>query len=265
MKKDGHVHTPFCPHGTDDSFELYIETAIKKGFSAITFTEHAPLPEGFVDPTPDKDSAMPFSDIDRYLSILLDLKKQYKRDIDIHIGLEVDYINGFERETAQYLDKYGPFLDDSILSVHFLKLNGQYYCVDFDEHTFQKMAELSGGINHLYELYYATVLKGVVSDLGKYKPKRLGHITLIRKFQKLFQATFDEKPYIEQIFAEMNKRGMELDVNTSGLRKAFCGEIYPPEDIIQAAKKQSIPLVYGSDAHSAKDVGSDFSLFEKMV
>ena len=73
------------------------------------------------------------------------------------------------------------------------------------------------------------------------------------------------KPYIEQIFAEMNKRGMELDVNTSGLRKAFCGEIYPPEDIIQAAKKQSIPLVYGSDAHSAKDVGSDFSLFEKMV
>lgn len=186
---------------------------------------------------------MPFSDIDRYLSILLDLKKQYKRDIDIHIGLEVDYINGFERETAQFLDKYGPFLDDSILSVHFLKLNGQYYCVDFDEHTFQKMAELSGGINHLYELYYATVLKGVVSDLGKYKPKRLGHITLIHKFQKLFQATFDEKPYIEQIFAEMNKRGWNWTSTLPVYEKPFA-EKFTRQRILYKRQKNKASLSF---------------------
>ena len=30
MKKDGHIHTPFCPHGSTDSFEQYIEKAIEQ-------------------------------------------------------------------------------------------------------------------------------------------------------------------------------------------------------------------------------------------
>ena len=45
MKRDGHIHTPFCPHGTTDSFETYIEKAIANNFTEITFTEHAPLPQ----------------------------------------------------------------------------------------------------------------------------------------------------------------------------------------------------------------------------
>ena len=28
MKRDGHIHTPFCPHGTKDTFEEYIEKAL---------------------------------------------------------------------------------------------------------------------------------------------------------------------------------------------------------------------------------------------
>ena len=44
MKRDGHIHTPFCPHGTKDSFEEYIEKALSLGFKEISFTEHAPLP-----------------------------------------------------------------------------------------------------------------------------------------------------------------------------------------------------------------------------
>ena len=27
--KDGHIHTPYCPHGTDDSFEEYVQQAIQ--------------------------------------------------------------------------------------------------------------------------------------------------------------------------------------------------------------------------------------------
>lgn len=265
MKKDGHVHTPFCPHGTNDSLELYIETAIQKGFTDLTFTEHAPLPEGFVDPTPEQDSAMSRNEIERYLFVLQNLKKQYQGVINIHIGLEVDYIFGFEENIKQFLNDYGTLLDDGILSVHFLLINGSYYCLDFDEHTFALMIKLSGGIDHLYKLYYETVLKGIVSDLGKHKPKRIGHLTLIRKFQKRFPATFNEIPAIKTIFQEMSKRKMELDVNTSGLRKTFCGEIYPSGDIVDLAKEKKIPLVYGSDAHCAKDVGSDYLLFEKMA
>ncbi len=33
--KDGHIHSHYCPHGTNDSFEMYIENAIKNGYDEI--------------------------------------------------------------------------------------------------------------------------------------------------------------------------------------------------------------------------------------
>ena len=56
--KDGHIHTPYCPHGTDDKFEQYVEKAIKVGLDEISFTEHFPLPKGFTDPAPNNDSSI---------------------------------------------------------------------------------------------------------------------------------------------------------------------------------------------------------------
>ena len=43
--KDGHIHSPYCPHGTKDSFEKYIEKALEEGLEEISFTEHLPLPK----------------------------------------------------------------------------------------------------------------------------------------------------------------------------------------------------------------------------
>jgi len=47
--KDGHIHSPYCPHGTKDSFELYVERALKLGLKEMTFTEHMPLQGNFMD------------------------------------------------------------------------------------------------------------------------------------------------------------------------------------------------------------------------
>ena len=38
--KDGHVHSHYCLHGSDDTFQMYIENAIKAGIDEISFTEH---------------------------------------------------------------------------------------------------------------------------------------------------------------------------------------------------------------------------------
>lgn len=265
VKIDGHVHTLFCPHGSNDDFILYIEQAIKNGFQSISFTEHAPLPEGFIDPTPEKDSAMPLEKLDDYIHQLKELKREFKNDIEIKIGLEVDFITGYEKETEKLLNDYGPELDDGILSVHFLKALDKYYCLDFDAETFERLIHLTGGVTNVYQLYFHTVWQAVVSDLGLYKPKRLGHLTLVRKFQKLFPENNSHFYWIEKIFHEMAKRDMELDVNVAGLRKEYCGEIYPPKNIIQMATQQKIPLVYGSDAHSAKDVGANYDDFLKAI
>ncbi len=264
-KKDGHVHTPFCPHGTKDTLDKYIEQAVKEGFTDLTFTEHAPLPKSFIDPTPMRDSAMDYSQMENYIQSVKKCKEEYKNDIRIHIGLEVDYIKDYEEEITDFLNEYGKYLDDSILSVHFLKINTKYYCMDFDENTFGEMIKEAGSLHDLHTMYYNEVWQSIHSQLGTYKPKRIGHITLVNKFQKLYPVTFSQKDMIEKILASVKEQKLELDYNVSGLRKEYCGETYPNSDIIQLAQKQKIPLIYGSDAHSARDVGKNYTHYDLLT
>lgn len=265
MKKDGHIHTPFCPHGTSDSFSQYIEKAIQNGFQEITFTEHAPLPSNFIDPTPDKDSGMDYKSLEAYLTELNELKKQYKQDIVISTGLEIDYITGFETETTDFLDTYGSYLDDSILSVHFLPFQDQYVCIDFSKEVYLNFVKKLGSPMSVYKLYYKTVMDSITSDLGKYKPKRIGHITLVHKFQHALSEIVDDHEDILGILIEMKNRYIELDANSAGFAKPFCKESYPPIPYISLAKELGIPIVFGSDAHQAKDLHQYYQCFSNIL
>nr|WP_019416661.1 histidinol-phosphatase HisJ [Anoxybacillus sp. ST70] len=248
--RDGHIHTPFCPHGSDDALHEYIEKAISLGYTDISFTEHAPLPKGFIDPTPYQDSAMKEEQLASYVSILQSLKKQYERHIRIRIGLEVDFIVGYEQETKTFLNEIGPQLDDSILSVHFLQMDNRYMCIDYSEDMFGEIVAAFHSIERVYDAYYNTVLASVVADLGPYKPKRIGHITLVRKFHRAYPCEYDENKIITRILDEMKNRQLELDYNGAGTTKPLCLEPYPPHWVVKEALKHGIPLVYGSDAHS---------------
>ncbi len=83
-----------------------------------------------------------------------------------------------------FLNDVGPFLDDSILSVHFLLINGSYYCMDYSPAVFKTMAKQLGSVDLLYKKYYETVLSSVKANLGSFKPNRVGHMTLCHKFRK---------------------------------------------------------------------------------
>lgn len=85
---------------------------------------------------------MPISQLGRYIERLTELKEEYRGQLDILIGLEVDYIRAFEHETKAFLDQYGTHLDDSILSVHFLPAGSSYICLDYDEKAFQQIDRL---------------------------------------------------------------------------------------------------------------------------
>ncbi|KIL46340.1 histidinol-phosphatase HisJ [Jeotgalibacillus campisalis] len=261
--RDGHVHSPYCPHGTKDSFKMYIERALKLGYTELSFTEHAPLPPSFEDPAPERDSGMKLEFLERYLFDLSLLKNEYKKDLIIHAGLEIDYIEGFEEETSRFIAEYGPALDDSILSVHFLLKDGNYDCMDFSDTVFSTMVTRYGSVDQVHDAYYQTVLASVKADLGPFKPKRIGHMTLSRKFQHRFKPAHSHKKIISGILHEIKKGEYELDYNGAGIFKPYCLEPYPSDDIVKEAFSLGIPLVYGSDAHQSKDLhqGRDQLLF----
>lgn len=253
-KKDGHVHTSYCPHGTDDEMESYIIEGIECELNEISFTEHLPFPRDFEDPSPLKDSAMEHSDLKLYLDEGQGLKLKYSNKIQVNIGVEVDYIEGYEKQIKDGLNQCGPFLDDGILSVHIIKGSGEnYYCIDFSSEEFQKIIDDLGSLEAVYNKYYDTLILALNSDLGEYKPKRIGHLNLIRKFNKKFP--YDYKKFlhkIEKIMDLVKENGYELDFNVAGLRKEDCGEFYIDKELFKLAKNKGINMVLGSDSHSSK-------------
>ncbi|MGX7596182.1 histidinol-phosphatase HisJ [Planococcus plakortidis] len=251
QKRDGHIHTPFCPHGTSDPFRAYIEKAEKSGFTDISFTEHAPLPEGFTDTTPDQDSGMGLAELPAYFNALEEAKAQFP-GMRIRSGLEVDYIQGLEKQTAELLGQAGTELEDAILSVHFLRCLDRYICFDFSAGAFMDLAKDMGSVQAVYDLYYDTVEASILADLGPHKPKRIGHPTLCHKFQHIHREHIDDDARIRKILRMIKEHGYELDVNSAGLSKPGCLEFYPPEPYIAYARELGIPLVFGSDAHSAE-------------
>ncbi|GEM05006.1 histidinol-phosphatase [Halolactibacillus miurensis] len=260
---DFHIHTPFCPHGTTDSLSQYAEKACALGLTAISFTEHAPLPNGFIDPTPDQDSGMSPDQVDAYIQAVQAIKETYKNRLTIHLGFEVDYIEGFEEDISHFLDTYGDVIDDAILSVHMLKDHtGKFHCLDFSSEAFGELVTVFGSVEAVYHAYFQTIERSVCSDLGKFKPSRIGHITLVEKFKKVYPYTYSQAmmQQIDCLLSLIKKEGYSLDVNTAGLFKPHCGTLYPNPTVLKLAKEKQIPLRLGSDAHQASDVGRRFQL-----
>ena len=82
-----HTHSNFCDHALGNPRE-YIEIAIENGYKTLGFSEHSPciFPGGFRS----HYRLMP-EDKNKYISTLFALKEEYKKDIEILVGLEMEY------------------------------------------------------------------------------------------------------------------------------------------------------------------------------
>ncbi len=255
--RDGHMHSPFCPHGTKDAFELYVNKAIQLGIEEITFTEHMPLPGIFMDKKFLDECAMDISVTDAYLLEVKKVKESYKNIIKINSGFEVDFVEGYEGKTRELLNRFGYGIEDGIISVHFIKIGEQYLAIDVLE-QFKEAIKKLGTIEKVYDKYYETLLLAIKADLGNFKPKRIGHPTLIRIFNNKYPCDYEPYELLDKIAKEIKNNNYEVDINTAGLRKPYCKEVYPSGAFLDLVKKYNIATVYGSDAHRSSDVGKDF-------
>jgi histidinol-phosphatase (PHP family) len=260
-RRDGHTHTQFCPHGSGEATELFVRRAIELGFESYSLTEHPPLPKDFKDPTPDNSCGIRWLELDPYLDHAYALKRQFASQIDVQVGLEVDYIPGFEGPIREMLNRYGSQLEDSLLSIHFLEGKGGWRCVDMSPEDFQDgLVDVYGSVEAVHSAYWNAVRQAVEADLGAHKPARIGHLNLAHKFQLKHPIQNPQafRPQVLEILDLLQARGMELDLNAAGLFKPDCREIYPAPWIIEEALKRGISFVYGSDTHSVKGVGQGF-------
>lgn len=76
------MHTHFCDGGAHPL--KYVEQALQLGMVSLGFSAHAPVPF-------DCNWAVPQSRLKAYITEILGLKEQYQSDLQIYLGLEVDY------------------------------------------------------------------------------------------------------------------------------------------------------------------------------
>ncbi|WP_305767029.1 histidinol-phosphatase HisJ [Candidatus Epulonipiscium viviparus] len=255
--RDGHIHTNYCPHGSKDTMEKYIERAIELGITEISFTEHFPLPKEFLECYPqfNNDGNMQEQELEPYIKEVECVKEKYKNKLKINIGVEVDYIEGYEQEIAAMLNKYGQFFDDGILSVHIIKVGEKYFSIDYSQESFDELVKIAEGLDKVYQIYFETVKKSVEADIGKYKPTRVGHLNLVRIYSQDFVVDYSKFPIVAELLEAMNKNKYTIDYNIAGERKENC-EIYIDDYLFRKLLEWDIKMIYGSDAHSAEDLVS---------
>ena len=103
MYANYHTHTWRCGHATGTERE-YVENAIRSGLKILGFSDHTPqLYDG--DYYPERQKMRP-EQLEDYVDTVLALKKEYEREIEIHLGLEVEYYPKYFERLLRFTEPY---------------------------------------------------------------------------------------------------------------------------------------------------------------
>ena len=236
---DYHLHSKRCGHAVGEMRD-YVTSAIEKGFDEIGFSDHLPLIH-FYDPA----LTMSWDDFPFYIADVARMKDEFK-EIEIRLGIEVDYIPGKEREIQSIIAEYD--FDYVLGSVHFIDgwgFDDRRYIDNYDNYS----------IEDLYKRYFKEVADSAKTKLFDI----IAHPDLIKKYG------FRPNVELDDVYAKtidvIKESGAAIEINSAGLRKP-AKEIYPSQDFINICFTRGVPVVTGSDAHSPDDVGRDF---DKLV
>jgi histidinol-phosphatase (PHP family) len=231
MLIDYHTHHARCGHAVG-GLEEYVQRGIEIGLSQLGLSDHMPLLH--VDPAAYLPGmAMPMEQLPEYFEECVKLKEKYKEQIDIRIGLEGDYIEGYEEKIQSIIQAY-PW-DYVIGSVHFL---GEWDISD----SRQLEGWASRDYYEVYEQYYDAVQKAARTGFYDY----MGHVDVIKRFK--FKPDQDTWQLEKKTLDVIRDQGLAIELNASGLRMPV-EEMFPSRRMLEYCHEQGIPLTIGSDAH----------------
>jgi len=234
---DYHIHTDFS---CDSQLmpEVICERAIELGLSEIAFTEHLdfdPIDEGYG-----------YYNYKGISENLLELKSLYKGRLIIKKGVEVTYQREREDEIEKFLDdKDFDFVIGSVHLIGEIDVSG-----DKGTEKYFKEVERKKAIRSYFETTHNLVNSGIFDCLGHFEMLRRYALKYIKDY------SYEEfKEPIDEILEAIAKKGMTLEVNTSGLRH-LPEETYPRIEIVERfLELGGQNLTIGSDSHLPEHIG----------
>jgi len=221
--------------------EDFIKEAIKEGFTSYGISSHAPLPFSTAW-TMEKD------DVPAYLDEAYQLKEKYASQIELYIGMEIDFLNEESNPSMNYFRQMP--LEYRIGSVHMLEsLEGEIVDVDVSAEKFKDLLPkyFSNDLEATVRSYFRKTMRMV--ELGGFDI--VGHADKM-SFNALSckPDLYDEDWYnslLREYFSLIAEKGYMVQINSKAYHKL--GIFYPNRKYFPLLKELNIPVQVNSDAH----------------
>jgi len=236
---DLHIHSAISHDGTAGIREV-CRKAQELSLGEIGFTEHLDLHPS--------DPHFGLHNYEQYQEEIERARKEFPK-LGIRMGVEVTYLPGIRKEIQEYLEHKE--YDYVLGAVHLVEdgrttISEEEGCRDF-------FARKDSG--ECYQEYFELALETVRSGLFD----AIAHLDLINRYGLSYcPEGWEWTAYyglVRRIYEGMIKRGMALEINTSGLRQGP-NRPYPDQDLLEFYRElQGEMITIGSDAHQLENLG----------
>lgn len=239
---DYHSHNRRCGHAVGEMRE-YIQRAYTLGMTEFGVSDHSPaywLPGDHAQP----GTQMALSWLPGYVEEGWQLKREFDGRITVRVGLEADFIEGYETELAALLDDH-PF-DYVLGSVHYA-LGRTIFRRDW--HTLEN----PGAVFTEYYRLVAVAARSGLFDI-------LSHLTAVEAYSLPIADALAAELY-PPVADAVAESGCLVEINTSGFRKMRAAdgspgdEPFPNRRMLRLLMERRVPLTFGSDCHHPDEVG----------
>lgn len=223
-----HNHSDFSDG--KHSLEENVRSAIEKNMLSLGFSDHS-----FT--ACDTSYCMKLEQYDEYLEKIARLKQEYRTEIPLYAGLELDYYSQADRSAFDYL----------LASVHYIIRDGVCYPID---HSPQQQLDcirdaFHGSVLDMAKCYYDMLTEHV----EKTRPAVVGHFDVITKFSLMPEEDEKYQRIAAEALQEILKYCPYVEMNTGAISRGWRKVPYLNAQLLDVMKQNGGEVVLGSDSH----------------
>lgn len=229
-----HVHTMRCKHAGTDTDEAYVKRAVELGAKAIVFTDHAPFPGN------PFGNRMDYEELPEYISSLKRLKEMYRDQINVQIGLEIEFF-------PSYLEYYKE-----------LQSNRDIEWLVLGQHMFEHspgVYSFSDSEEELRETEYIGLIEAMIEGVETGLFNVVAHPDRAFRRRRSWDGRMTEMS--RRLINTVVEKGLILEDNISSYRSEnqHWDEFWHIlDDILVSDETKKASVIKGIDAHSVKEL-----------